>query len=131
MSVDVIGDFLTVIRNALMVSKRSAAVPFSNMRAGIAKVLLDEGFINGVSDSTDETGKKWLSVDLKYVDGEAVIHEIKRESRPGRRRYEGLRNMTTVRGGLGISILSTSAGIMTDREAKKRAVGGEVLCSVW
>jgi small subunit ribosomal protein S8 len=131
MSIDVIGDFLTIIRNALMVSNRTAKMPFSKMRAGIAKVLHDEGYIKGFEELTDDNGKTWLSINLKYVDGEAVIHEIKRISTPGRRSYENLRTMKTVKGGLGISILSTSAGIITDREAKRLSVGGEVLCSVW
>jgi small subunit ribosomal protein S8 len=131
MSIDVIGNFLTVVRNALMVSHRSATVPFSKMRVGISKVLQAEGYIKGFKDFTDENGRKWLTVDLKYFDGESVIHEIKRVSTPGRRYYENLRTMSAVKGGLGISILSTNVGIITDREAKRLAVGGEVLCSVW
>ena len=131
MSIDVIGNFLTVIRNALMVSHRSAVVPFSKMRAGIAKVLQDEGYIKGFKDYVGEDGKKRLSLDLKYFEGESVIHEITRVSTPGRRYYENLRTMKTIKGGLGIAILSTNVGIITDREAKRLSVGGEVLCSVW
>ena len=131
MSMDVVGDFLTIIRNALMVYKRSVSLPYSNLRAGIAKVLKDEGFIKDFSKSEDERGHSVLNVSLKYVNGESVINEIKRISKPGRRRYERSGKITSVIGGLGVAILSTSSGIMTDQQARKLTVGGEVICHVW
>ena len=131
MSIDSIGNFLTSIRNAIMVSKRSVVVPFSKMKLGVAEVLRDEGFIKAFERIDEENNKASLKVYLKYVNNESVIHEIKRISTPGRRKYEGLKKLTSVIGGLGISILSTSSGIITDREAKKRSVGGEVICHIW
>lgn len=131
MSIDTMGDFLTSIRNALLVSKRIITVPFSKMKMGVAEVLKDEGFIKDYKKIDGEDGKDALTIYLKYVDGESVIHEIKRVSRPGRRHYENLKNIQPVIGGLGISILSTNVGIMTDKKAKKMSVGGEVICHVW
>lgn len=131
MSIDTIGDFLTAIRNALLTSKRSVTVPCSNMRMGIAQVLKDEGFIKDFKKEDGERNRSFLTIYLKYVGGESVIHELKRISRPGRRCYENLKNMRSVIGGLGISILSTSSGILTDRKAKELSIGGEVLCHVW
>ena len=131
MSIDSIGDFLTVIRNALMVSKRSVTIPFSNMKMGVAQVLKDEGYIREFKKFSGERGRNFLTIYLKYVDGESVIHEITRKSKPGRRSYEGTKNIEPVIGGLGIAILSTSAGIVSDKKAKALTVGGEVLCHVW
>jgi small subunit ribosomal protein S8 len=131
MSIDVIGNFLTEIRNAILVSKRALETPFSNMKMGIAQVLKDEGFIKDYEKLEGEGNKHLLRVQLKYVDGESVIHVIKRVSTPGRRHYESLNKIEPVIGGLGISILSTNAGIVTDKKAKKLLVGGEVLCHVW
>ena len=131
MSIDSIGDFLTIIRNALMVSKREIVAPHSIIKAGIADVLKREGFIKDFEKFEDERGRAYLKVSLKYVKGKPAIHEIKRISTLSRRHYEGLRNMKSVIGGLGISILSTNAGIVTDVEAKKLTVGGEVICHVW
>lgn len=131
MSIDTIGDFLTSIRNALRVSKRTVTVPFSGMKMGIAQTLKDEGFIKDFKKEDGERNRMFLTIYLKYANGEAVIHEITRKSTPGRRRYENLKNIETVIGGLGISILSTSAGIVTDKKARKLSVGGEVICHVW
>ncbi len=131
MSVDVIGDFLTVIRNALMIRKRSVTVPGSKLKIGIAQVLKDEGFIRDFEKFEDENGKVFLKIVLKYVNGESVINEVSRVSRPGRRCYERAKGITPVVGGLGVSILSTSFGIMTDKKARKMLVGGEVLCHIW
>ena len=131
MSIDVIGNFLTVIRNALMVYKRSIVVPCSNEKIGIAEVLKNEGYIRGFKKTEDEDGKMYLTVSLKYVDGESAINELTRISKPGRRYYERARKITTVVGGLGVSVLSTSSGIMTDRQARKLLIGGEVICHVW
>lgn len=127
---DSIGDFLTVIRNALMVSKRSISVPFSQMKQNIAEILKQEGFVRDVK-VVEEAGKQQLVVYLKYVNGEPVIHELKRISKPGCRRYESVRNITSVIGGMGISILTTNVGIITDKKAKELSVGGEVICHVW
>jgi small subunit ribosomal protein S8 len=131
MSRDVIGDFLTVIRNALKLYKRSVDIPFSKLKEGIAKTLKDEGFIRDFKVTKDETEKKVLTVFLKYVNGVPSINEITRISKPSRRYYEGSRNITPVVGGLGVAILTTSAGVMTDRQARELSVGGEVICHVW
>lgn len=104
--------------------------PFSTLRLHVANVLQQEGFIDGVN-VIEQDGKQLIKVGLKYVDGESVIHNIKRISRPGRRWYAGNKMIKPVIGGLGISIVSTSQGVMTDKQAKQLAIGGEVLCSVW
>ena len=131
MSMDVIGNFLTSIRNGLMVCKRSVDVPFSLEKKGIARVLKDEGFIREFKKIEEEAGKPKLRVLLKYVDGQSAINEITRISKPGRRFYQGSKNITPVIGGLGVSILTTNKGIITDRKAREMTVGGEVLCHVW
>ena len=131
MSVDVIGDFLTIIRNALKVYKRQCVIPHSKLKEGVAQVLKDEGFIRDFKVAEDEPGKKFLTVFLKYVNGVSSINEITRVSKPGRRYYEGSRNLTQVVGGLGVSILTTSSGVMTDKQAKKLSIGGEVICHIW
>ncbi len=131
MSVDVIGDFLTVIRNALKVYKRSVTIPHSKLKDGIALVLKEEGFIRDFKIEKIDDVKKNLTIFLKYVDGISSISEITRISTPGRRYYEGSGNITSVVGGLGVSILTTSSGVITDKKAKKLSVGGEVLCNVW
>lgn len=130
MSRDMIGDFLTIIRNGLKVNKRSVMLPSSNLKVEIAKVLKDEGYIKDFKLS-EEDKKKFLTIFLKYVDGESVIHEITSVSTPGCRQYENSKSITSVIGGLGISILTTSSGVITDRQAKKLGVGGEVICHVW
>ncbi|MFH1831338.1 MAG: 30S ribosomal protein S8 [bacterium] len=130
MSIDSIGNFLTSMRNGLMVGKRSVTVPSSNIKVNIATLLKEEGYIRDFKIET--TGpKSELTIFFKYVQGESPIHEIKRVSKPSCRYYERLNNLTPVIGGLGISILSTSLGLMTDRQAKKSGVGGEVICHIW
>lgn len=131
MSQDIIGDFLTVIRNGIMASKRWVHVPHSKEKANIAKVLLEEGYIRAYEQAQGANDKAILRVQLKYVDGVSSIHEITRRSRPGLRAYEGADKLTKVVGGLGVSILSTNKGIITDRQARTLNVGGEVLCHVW
>lgn len=132
MSIDVIADFLTIIRNGVMVSKSFVIAPYSNMRHAIAQILKDEGFITDfVILNADSDAEKKLKVVLKYVDGEAVIHEIQRVSKPGRRVYAGNKEIKPVIGQLGISILTTSRGVMAHQKAKKLSVGGEVICTVW
>lgn len=132
MSIDSIADFLTIIRNGVMVSKSFVTAPYSKMRHSIAQILKDEGFITDFTIlNADSDAQKALKVVLKYVDGEAVIHEIQRVSKPGRRVYSGINNIKPVIGQLGISILTTSRGVIAHQKAKKLSVGGEVICTVW
>jgi len=132
MSVDSIADFITRIRNCVMVSKSDVTVPYSKMRYSIAQVLKNEGFIHDfVIINTDSDVKKMLKIVLKYVDGESVIHEIQRVSKPGRRVYVGSQKIKPVIGKLGISILTTSRGVIAHQKAEKLSVGGEVMCTVW
>jgi small subunit ribosomal protein S8 len=130
MSQDSIGDFLTIIRNGIMRSKLVVFVPFSKMKFDIAKILEQEGFIHEVQ-VVEQDEKKVIKVGLKYVDGESVIHELTRISRPGLRQYRSFIDLKPVIGGLGISILTTSKGLMTDKQAKQLSLGGEVICTVW
>ena len=129
MMTDPIADLLTHIRNAQKAEMVSASMPSSRVKAAIAQVLKDEGYIQDFKVS-DEGGKAKLEVSLKYYQGKPVIDYIKRASRPGRRLYQGKDELMRVAGGLGIAIVSTSRGIMTDRAARKAGVGGEVLCVV-
>ena len=132
MSIDSIADFLTIIRNGVMVSKSFVTAPYSKMRQSIAQILKDEGFITDfVTLNADSDAKKTLKVVLKYVDGEAVIHEIQRVSKPGRRVYANNQEIKPVIGQLGISILTTSRGVIASQKAEKLSVGGEVICTVW
>ena len=131
MSVDTIGNFLTIIRNGIAVSKGRIRAPHSRVNHQIAEILKQEGFIRDFAVEQDDTAAKTLRVDLKYVDGESVIHDLQRISTPGCRVYRGIVNLNPVIGGLGISILTTSKGIMTDKQAKQQMVGGEVICTVW
>ena len=130
MSQDSIGDFLTIIRNGIMASKTHVLVPFSKFKFEIAHLLKSEGFVKDAL-SQEEDGKKMIKVLLKYVDGESVIHELKRVSTPGRRQFRRFFEFKPVIGGLGISVVTTSKGLMTDKQAKKLALGGEVICAVW
>lgn len=131
MSIDSIGNFLTVIRNGIMVSKPSVITSYSKMHQDIAKILKDEGFIRDATMNTDETGKKSLKIFLKYVDGESVIHEISRVSKPSCRRYSATKNIEPVISGLGLSILTTNKGVISHKTAEALGVGGEVICTVW
>jgi small subunit ribosomal protein S8 len=132
MSVDSIADFLTIIRNGVMVSKSFVTAPYSKMRHSIAQILKEEGFINEVVVlNADSDAKKTLKVVLRYVDGESAIHEIQRTSKPGRRVYAGISEVKPVVGQLGISILTTSRGVIAHQKAKKLFVGGEIICTVW
>ena len=130
MSVDSIGNFLTIIRNGTTSSKALVVAPFSKINLNIAEILKSEGFIKDVTVQ-DEDGKKFLTVTLKYVDGESVIHEITRVSTPGRRVYEGLNTIKPVIGNLGVAILTTNRGVITNKMARKLGVGGEVICTIW
>ena len=127
---DPLSDMLTRIRNAQMAGKTGVDMPGSKLKAAVAKVLQDEGYITGFTASTD-SGKPRLSIELKYYEGKPVIAEIDRSSRPGLRHYAGKDDMPSVRNGLGVAIISTSQGVMTDRAARAAGIGGEVLCTVF
>lgn len=114
-----------------MVSKPFVIAPYSKMQHEIAQILKKEGFIRDMNIVTDEAGKKSLKVFLKYVDGESVIHEITRMSKPSRRLYAGSTRIKPVIGGLGLSILTTNKGIISHLDAQALGVGGEVICTVW
>jgi len=126
---DPIADMLTRIRNAHHRSKPEVTMPSSKLKASIAKVLLDEGYIGGFSVS--EEVKPNLTVALKYFEGKPVIEEITRISKPSLRLYLGSDDLPKVRSGLGVAIVSTSNGVMTDRAARSAGIGGEVLCTVF
>ena len=124
---DPIADMFTRIRNGQMVNKVQVVMPSSKVKQAIAKVLKDEGYITGY-ELSEVDGKPVLAVTLKYYDGKPVIEKIDRVSRPGLRIYKGKDELPTVRGGLGVAIISTSHGLMTDRAARAAGHGGEVLC---
>ena len=127
---DPIGDMLTRIRNAQMRGKSTVRTPASKVRAWVLDVLKDEGYIRGYEKVSD-VGQGELEISLKYYEGTPVIREIKRVSKPGRRIYMGVKDLPQVRQGLGVSIVSTPKGIMSDAAARSANVGGEVLCTVF
>jgi len=132
MVTDQIADLLTRIRNAQIAKHPTLRVPASKEKLRILKLLQVEGFIEKVSEEKSESGKAELGVVLKYDRyGAPVINEIKRISSPGRRTYVGSENIPKVRGGLGVVLVSTSKGVLTDRDARKEGVGGELICSVY
>ena len=126
---DPLADMLTRIRNAQQVGKVSVTMPSSKLKVNVARVLLEEGYVTDFSVSED--AQPQLTVALKYFEGKPVIAELDRVSRPGLRNYTGKGALPSVRGGLGIAIVSTSKGVMTDRAARAQGVGGEVLCTVF
>ena len=126
---DPIADMLTRIRNGLAAKKAGVTMPASRVRCAIAKVLAEEGYISGFSTAVVDDWNV-LTIGLKYYEGEPVIETIRRVSTPGRRVYKGKSQLPSMRGGLGVTIVSTSRGIMTDRAARRAGVGGEVLCVV-
>jgi small subunit ribosomal protein S8 len=126
---DPIADMLTRIRNAQLAEKLSVAMPSSRVKASIAQVLKDEGYIDDFK-VRDEDGKSNLEIALKYYAGAPVIEKIERVSRPGLRIYKGRDDIPKIMNGLGIAIVSTSKGVMTDRKARATGIGGEVLCIV-
>jgi small subunit ribosomal protein S8 len=126
---DPIADMLTRIRNGQKARKVSVSMPASKAKEAVAKVLQDEGYITGFS-TAGEGVLKLLSVELKYFDGVPVIERIQRASSPGLRVYRGKEDLPKVLGGLGVAIVSTSAGVMSDRQAREKGIGGEVLCIV-
>jgi len=126
---DPIADMLTRIRNAQSVGKTSVAMPSSKLKVAIAQVLKDEGYIEGFAVQNKE-GKTDMTIELKYYAGQPVIDRIERVSRPGLRIYRGVTEIPKIMNGLGIAIMSTSRGVMTDRKARASGLGGEVLCLV-
>lgn len=128
---DPLGDMLTRIRNAQMRGKSTTTTPASRLRKWVLDVLADEGYIRGYQEVTDESGHPAIEISLKYYDGAPVIRELKRISKPGRRVYLGADDIPRVRRGLGVSIVSTSRGVMSDTAARSANVGGEVLCTVF
>ena len=126
---DPIADMLTRIRNAQMATKKEVSMPLSTMKMAVAAVLKDEGYIDNFTQG-EEDGKPTMIVFLKYHEGKPVIDLIKRISRPGLRIYRSYDELPKVQGGLGISILSTSKGVMPDYKARKKKLGGEILCEV-
>ena len=127
---DPLADMLTRIRNAQMAGKTSVDMPGAKLKTAVAKVLEEEGYIAGHEARVDGV-KPRLRLDLKYFDGKPVIAEIDRASRPSLRRYAGKDELPSIRGGLGIAIVSTSKGVMSDAKARAANVGGEVLCTVF
>ena len=127
---DPLGDMLTRIRNAQMRKRPTVTTPASTLRARVLDVLQTEGYIRGYSE-VSVNDKAEFQIELKYSDGQPVIREIERISKPGRRVYSSVKNIPRVANGLGVSILSTPKGVMSDHEARTQNVGGEVLCRVF
>ena len=125
---DTISDLLTRIRNAQRANKDIALIPYSKIKFSICEVLLKEGYISALDIEGDL--KKFIKVTLKYYEGKPVIEYIKRESRPGLRVFKSAKDIPSVNNGLGICIVSTSKGVMTDKQAKENNCGGEIICSV-
>jgi len=128
---DPLGDMLTRIRNAQLRGKSTVKSPASKLRAWVLDVLADEGYIRGYDRSDTDNGQGELVISLKYFEGTPVIRELKRVSKPGRRVYMSVKDIPTVRNGLGVSIVSTPKGVMSDAAARSANVGGEVLCTVF
>ena len=128
---DPLGDMLTRIRHAQMRGKSTVSSPASKLRAWVLDVLTDEGYIRGYDRKSSENGQGELVISLKYFEGEPVIRELKRVSKPGRRVYLGVSEIPQVRNGLGVAIVSTPKGVMSDANARAANVGGEVLCTVF
>jgi small subunit ribosomal protein S8 len=128
---DPLGDMLTRIRNAQMRGKSTVSTPASKLRAWVLDVLADEGYIRGYERASTDNGQGELVISLKYFEGEPVIRDLKRVSKPGRRVYMGVKEIPSVRNGLGVSIVSTPKGVMSDANARAANVGGEVLCTVF
>lgn len=126
---DPISDMLTRIRNGQKARKMSVTMPSSAAKVAVARVLKDEGYVTEVSEAKDGY-KAELTIELKYFEGKAVIEHVRRVSKPGLRIYRGRNDLPKVMGGLGIAIVSTSAGVMSDRQAREKGIGGEVLCIV-
>ncbi|MEE2809595.1 MAG: 30S ribosomal protein S8 [Pseudomonadota bacterium] len=128
---DPIGDMLTRIRNGQLRGKSTVSSPASKLRGWVLDVLADEGYIRGYEKTTGSDGHPALEISLKYYEGTPVIREVKRVSKPGRRVYMAVNDIPVVRQGLGVSIVSTSKGVMSDANARANNVGGEVICTVF
>lgn len=128
---DPLADMLTRIRNGQRVNKETVSSPASNMRQRVLDVLQREGYIRGYNRNEDESGKPQINIELKYHEGSPVIREIKRISKPGLRVYSSVADLPRVRNGLGISIVSTPKGVLSDSEARDQNVGGEIICTVF
>ena len=126
---DPIADLLTRVRNALMRDKATVNAPYSKLKHELAKLLVKEGFLNGVKKVKKDFDE--LEITLKYFEDEPVIKELVRESKPGLRKYSSYKDIKPHKGGLGIKVLTTSEGLMTDKEAIKKQIGGEVICRVF
>ena len=128
---DPLGDMITRIRNAQMRNKPKVSTPSSKLRESVLEVLKTEGYIRGYAAVEHSTGRSELEIELKYFDGEPVIREISRVSKPGRRVYASVKALPRINNGLGVSILSTPKGVMADHAARDANVGGEILCTVF
>lgn len=128
---DTLGDFLTIIRNASMAGKKTCTAHFSKLRQGVVAILKESGYISGYRQIENENGHATLEIRLKYVDNTPAITGIERLSKPGRRLYFGYQEIPRVLGGLGINILTTSKGVVSDVQARREKLGGEVICKVW
>ena len=128
---DPLGDMLARIRNAQMRGKSKVKTPASKLRGWVLDVLVSEGYIRSYESATDKNGHPELEISLKYFDGAPVIKELKRVSTPGRRVYSGVKDIPSVRQGLGVAIVSTPQGVMSDAQARAANVGGEVLCTIF
>ena len=128
---DPISDFLTHLRNASKAGLAQCVSPHSKLKESLAGILKNEGFVCEVSTAADERGHKTVVVTMKYVDGAPVLTGLKRSSTPGRRLYSGYSEIPRVLNGLGISIISTSKGLMKDQDARRQKLGGELVCTVW
>ena len=128
---DPISDFLTHLRNASKAGLAQCVSPHSKLKESLANILKAEGFVRDVATGTDERGHKTVVVTMKYVDSAPVITGLKRTSTPGRRLYSGYSEIPRVLNGLGISIISTSKGLMKDQDARRQKLGGELVCTVW
>ncbi len=128
---DPLGDMLTRIRNAQMRQKNKVVTPASKLRVRVLDVLQKEGFIRGYATVDYDNGRSEIEIELKYHNGDPVIREISRVSTPGRRVYSAVKNVPMVANGLGVAILSTPKGVMSDSDAREANVGGEILCNVF
>ena len=129
--IDPLGDMIARIHNAQMRSKPKVSTPGSKLRVRVLDVLQSEGYIRGYATVEHKDGRTELEIELKYFDGEPVIREISRVSKPGRRVYASVRNLPRINNGLGVAIVSTPKGVMADHEARDANVGGEILCTVF
>jgi len=127
---DPIADMLTQIKNASMAHKKTVVLPYSKMKYSVAKILSEEGYIGQIDVIENEKSKK-LSIIMKYLDKQSVIRDVKRISKPGLRSYVNKRAIPRVVNGMGLAILSTPQGVISGDEARKRGIGGEIICTIW